>query len=157
MTSGALEIRPAQRSELDAVAALRFRWRAGERGERGLDAASFESAFKDWATDRASHTPFVAWRDGVAVGMAWLVVVNRVPGPEVFRRRSGNIQSVYVLPEERGQGVGTQLIERCIAEARSQGLEYLTLHHTELSEPLYRRLGFHAPIRYLELRLDGRE
>lgn len=157
MASDALEIRPAQTSEFDAVAALRFRWRSGERGERGLDTASFASALKEWAADRTSHTPYLAWRGGVAVGMAWLVVVNRVPGPELFRRQSGTIQSVYVVPEERGRGVGTKLVERCIEEARSQGLEYLMLHHTERSEHLYRRLGFHAPTRYLELRLDTRE
>ena len=57
----------------------------------------------------------------------------------------GEVQRMYVRPEFRGQGIGRQIAERLIADARQIGykklrlesLKYLAAAHT-----LYRSLGF---------------
>lgn len=50
-----------------------------------------------------------------------------------------------LLPEYRGQGIGTKLVQAVIAEARTAGLDKLELH-VYTSNPaaiaLYRKLGF---------------
>jgi GNAT superfamily N-acetyltransferase len=61
-------------------------------------------AFAGWMDDhRASHLAWLAEEDR-PVGMAWLVITHRVPGPEEWTRLSGGIQSVFVAPDFRNRG-----------------------------------------------------
>jgi len=59
-----------------------------------------------WAARMQAIAPFVAQRDGVAVGYADLQ-----PG--------GDIDHFYVAAEAGGQGVGGHLMRRILAQARS--------------------------------------
>jgi GNAT superfamily N-acetyltransferase len=86
--------------------------------------------------------PFLIEVDGCAVGMAWLVIIERIPGPENWKRLSGFLQSVYVTREHRNDGLGSLLMESLIDGARGEGLEYLSVHPSPRSFPFYRRLGF---------------
>ena len=125
----------------------------GERGERGLNESSFEAALSTWMVDHVStHVPFIAYRNGAAIGMAGLALIDRVPGPEHFTRRSAYVQSVYVLPGERSEGVGTGLMNAVLDHARHLGLDYVAVHPSERAFPLYRRLGFTETDSVLELR-----
>jgi len=153
MAHGVIEIRAGTTADVSPLAALRYEWRVNERGERGLDAASFQSALLEWMHSHHTHLPFLALRAGVPIGMAWLAVVDRVPGPEYFIRRSAYIQSVYVVGHERDAGVGTKLMELVVSHARSEGLDYLAVHPSQRAFSLYRRLGFEETGRVLELRL----
>jgi GNAT superfamily N-acetyltransferase len=155
MAVGSVEVRTGGPADAGALADLRFAWRAGERGEQGLDESRFAEALTTWMDEhRSTHLPSLAVRDGrpVPVGMAWLAIVDRVPGPGRFLRRSGNVQSLYVVPAERGNGVGTALMEALLAESRRLGLDYLTAHPSQRALPLYRRLGFAETDQILELR-----
>ncbi len=138
--------------DLKDLAALRYEWRVKERGEPGLDEATFERRMVEWMTDhRATHRGYLAARDGVSVGCAWLCVTDRVPAPAEFVRRAGIVQSVYVRASFRNVGVGSDLIRFVIEEARQMGLSYLGLHPSERSVPFYERLGFAPYERALEL------
>jgi len=134
--------RRAGPSDADALARLRWTWRAVERDEKG-DPDRFRADFTAWVREhRSSHVPFLVEVDGDAVGMAWLAILQRVPGPERWTRLSGFLQSVYVLPEHRNDGLGSRLLEALIDGARGEGLEYLSVHPSPRSFPFYRRLGF---------------
>lgn len=146
-----------QASDVAGLAMLRYTWRVGERGEPGDpgDPAEFAAAFGTWWDENArTHLAWLAERGGEPVGMAWLALVHRVPGPERFRRVSGIVQSVYVLPNERGAGAAARLVEAVVALARAERLGYLTVHPSDLSYPLYERAGFTASGGVLELGLS---
>ena len=134
--------RPADLSDASELARLRWIWRAVERDETG-DPSRFRIDFGDWMADHhRSHLPFVVEVDGSAVGMAWLVIIERIPGPEKWTRLLGAIQSVYVVADHRNNGLGSLLIGRLVAEAERINLDYLSVHPSPLSFPFYRRLGF---------------
>ena len=144
-----------QPRDVEALAALRYAWCSGEGGESG-ELADFAPAFADWWRAHAdSHLPFIAYASeaphGSAIGMAWLGVLNRIPGPERFLRRSGMVQSVYVTPAARNRGVGAALLTAVIAEARALRLGYVAVHPSAQSFPLYRRAGFADTSGVLEL------
>jgi GNAT superfamily N-acetyltransferase len=140
-------------ANISDLAALRFQWRTEEGGEKGLSREGFELKFFEWfERHRESHLAYVATIDGKAVGCAWLVVVERIPGPEKFVRRAGIVQSVYVQPAHRGAEIGTKLIESLISDARTMQLDYLMTHPSAASFAFYRRLGFDAADQALELR-----
>jgi GNAT superfamily N-acetyltransferase len=135
------------------MARLRFTWRHDESGETG-DLATFTPAFGDWWRAHAtSHVGFLAEVDRKPIGMAWLGIFERIPGPERFRRRSGMIQSVYVLPSMRGQGIGSTLINQAIQSAQDHGLAYLMVHPSARSYSVYERAGFGPTRSVLELGL----
>ncbi len=139
----------------DLLAALRFRWRSEEGGEKGCDLAEFANRFREWRdAHRDTHFAHLVTLNGTAVGCAWLVVIDRVPGPERFLCRGGMLQSVYVVPEHRGRGLGTELVGEALATARAEGLDYVMVHPSAASFPFYRRLGFAHSDRVLELRHD---
>lgn len=148
-----VRVRAATPTDVSELSHLRFQWRSLEEGERGLDEPAFERALAAWMSHHGStHLPFLAERRGQPVGMAWLVLVDRVPGPERFVRRSAYVQSVYVIPAERGRGVGTSLVEFVLSQASGLDLDYLVVHPSDRSFSLYRRLGFRPTDRVLELR-----
>jgi GNAT superfamily N-acetyltransferase len=143
----------ADDDDLSALAALRYRWRVDEEGESGRDLEEFESEFRGWYVEhRNTHTAYLSFLDGVAVGCAWLFVVDRIPGPGRFVRRSGMLQSVYVKPELRNTGIGTQLVRFIIDEAHAMDLDYLMVHPSTASFDFYRHLGFDESGKVLELR-----
>lgn len=151
-----VEVRVATDAELESVARLRWRW-VRESGDGPLperDAYAAEAAA--WARAHAdSHVPLVAVAGDEVVGMAWLAIQARVPTPLALERRSGDLQSCYVVPEHRGAGLGRRLAEAVLAEARRRGLEHVTVHASPDSIPVYERAGFRTNPR--SLYADGAE
>lgn len=95
-----------------------------------------------WASHDDSHFAFVARLDSELVGMAWLAVVPRVPRPGMTTRRSADIQSVFVVPEFRGQRVGSALVQAAAEHALELGAGHVTVHSGRKAVPVYERLGF---------------
>jgi GNAT superfamily N-acetyltransferase len=155
MTSAVRLASPASDADVAALAGLRFQW-CHDEGQESGDLVTFAPAFAAWWRDHAtSHLAFLAEIDGEPVGMAWLGILVRIPGPEHFRRRSGMIQSVYVQPAVRGRGIGAALVDAAITAAREHGLAYLGVHPSALSYPVYERAGFAQTSGGLELGLSG--
>lgn len=131
-------VRRASVDDAGALAGLRYR----STDEAGRPAEnSFVDALSAWFSNHvATHLPFVAEADGVVVGVAWLLVGERVPSSE-RRRRFGDVQSVYVLPELRNQHIGTALLEAVSAEAGRLRLGHVTVHSSDRAVSLYQRAG----------------
>jgi GNAT superfamily N-acetyltransferase len=138
-----VEIELAARDDLADLA--RLLWLHAAPDEQGRQTvASFASDLGEWwsANDR-SHVAFVARRGAAGVvGMAWLALVPRVPRPGTTGRCSGDIQSVFVLPEERGKGLGAGLIAAASTYALGLGAGRVVVQSGRRAVPLYERLGF---------------
>lgn len=105
--------------------------------------ADQQPAFADWiAIHTETHLPFVAELDGHVVGCAWLHIAERVPAPGAPNRRHGDIQSVMVREQHRGQGIGAALIAAILAEARTRALLHVTVHSGRRAVGFYERSGF---------------
>ncbi|MEQ0561069.1 GNAT family N-acetyltransferase [Amycolatopsis sp. NEAU-NG30] len=138
-----IEVRAARPGELAAVAGLRWRWVAERDGLPGDGREAFVRGFATWARENAAtHPCLVGVRDGRLLGMAFLAVTPRVPAPSSFTRASGDVQSVYVVPEARGSGLGGLLIEAVLRLAGELGLERVTVHSSREAVPAYQRRGF---------------
>ena len=93
-----IEVRHGAMADTATVANLVWR-RVSPAGEAEPPDDSFAAWFAVWASDHAAtHLPFVAFESGASVGIGWLAISERVPGPDRQRRLCGDIQSVYVLP-----------------------------------------------------------
>ena len=105
-----------------------------------------------WTEQQDAHIAFLARDvDGAAIGVAWVALVPRVPRPGLPSRTTGDIQSVFVLPEHRGHGVGSALVRAACDHAERCGAARVTVHSSRGAVPVYERLGF-ASSRQLLLR-----
>jgi len=105
---------------------------------------SFAVDLDAWWTDHYdSHLAFIArLAESEVVGMAWLALVPRVPRPGVTTRRSADIQSVFVVPEQRGRRIGSALVQTASDHAFRLGASHVTVHSGRKAVPVYERLGF---------------
>lgn len=84
---------------------------------------------------------FYVEKDGQEVGRAYLYVMNNDLHKEPF----GLMEDVYIDESLRGQGMGTDLVETLVAEAKKVGCYKLiatSRYQRERVHQLYSRLGF---------------
>ena len=134
-----LEVREATPQDFASIAALR--WIVDAQARRG-GSAQFVSDFVRWANEHPDHHAVIALDGRAVVGMAWLAVLPRVPGVGTFERAAGDIQTVFLLAEYRGKGVGTRMMKRIQELASELGLVRVTVHSSQRATSLYERAGF---------------
>jgi ribosomal protein S18 acetylase RimI-like enzyme len=156
-----IEIMRAGAERIDDVEPL---WHAMHRHHRSvaghLEAvAPFRSDEESWVRRRAFYERLLAQpesffllaeRDGRLVGYA-AVAVGGTEASLVVGRRVGSLESLSVLPEERGQGLGGRLMEAVFEELRRLGVEEISLAVMEGNDDawrFYERLGL---VPYLRL------
>ncbi|MFG2191902.1 GNAT family N-acetyltransferase [Streptomyces sp. NPDC048639] len=133
------------------MAGLRWQWVREIGGTPATMREEFVRHFAIWAEENAaSHRCLVAVRDAAVIGMGWLAVTSRVPSPRALERASGDVQCVYVVPEERNTGLGAVLIDALLECARESGLERVTVHSSTRAVPAYARSGFAQSPRLLQ-------
>lgn len=97
---------------------------------------SFDLA-SELGAERLWHVGYVVQRDDEVVGFAAVRL-------EVWNRRA-TIWHLYVSPQQRGSGLGRQLLEACEGYARTQRSRCLWLETSSVNYPalqFYRRMGF---------------
>lgn len=139
-----LGVREAAPTDLQQVARLRWTW--SEEGQDRIKGSpdDFARDFAAWYEQRDDFIAWVAAEDETVVAMAFLALPSRVPDPRAFQRRTGDIQSVYVLPAYRGQGIGTRLIAALVEHGTRRGCTRITVHSSTRALPVYERSGFTA-------------
>ncbi len=138
-----LEIRPLTANDLPAVVAMLADDPLGAQRESPDDLSPYLAALERLSGDPNQHL-VVAVRGSRVVGTLQLTIV-----PGLSRRGAVRsiIEGVRIHADERGSGLGTQLIEWAVDESRRQGchLVQLTSDKTRSdAHRFYERLGFSA-------------
>ncbi|WP_030665467.1 GNAT family N-acetyltransferase [Streptomyces rimosus] len=138
-----IEIRRASEDDLPAIVAMLADDPLGAARESPDDLAPYIAAYEQLAADPNQHL-VVAVRADRPVGTLQLTVI-----PGLSRRGSSRsiIEAVRVHSDERGNGLGTRLIEWAVDESRTLGcrLVQLTSDATRIdAHRFYERLGFEA-------------
>ena len=139
----AITIRRTRRNDVPAIVAMLaddHLGRARERIEQPLPRSYYE------AFDRVDRDPLfrlvVAEQEGRVVGSLQLCML---PGLSSQGASRALIEDVRVASDCRSRGIGEQLVQWAVGEARSHGcaLVELLTHHTRLdAQRFYERLGF---------------
>ncbi|MEU5563535.1 GNAT family N-acetyltransferase [Micromonospora musae] len=140
-------MRISQANADDVADLARLLWRDTlneEPAQQSVDAFAADVA-QWWTAHQHSHVAFVArlLRPEI-VGMAWVALLPRVPRPGATSRLSADIQSVFVLPEHRGQGIGSALVEAASEHATRRESLRVTVHSGRKAVRVYERLGFES-------------
>jgi len=137
------EVRAPRSDEIRQLARLKIDWaRLDPDPGRAAEWAYADdlAAWMDRMGDRMLCR--VAVIGDTLIGMAWLVVFERVPDFEQRKRRTGDLQSIYVVPSKRGHGVGRALIDAVCAEADRRGVPRVTVQANTADTALYEAVGF---------------
>ncbi|MFF6948376.1 GNAT family N-acetyltransferase [Streptomyces iakyrus] len=140
---GDLEIRSAVTDDVPAIVAMLADDPLGAQRESPDDLGPYLAALERLSADPNQHV-VVAVRQGRVVGTLQLTII-----PGLSRRGATRsiIEGVRIHADERGSGLGTQLIEWAIDTSREQGcqLVQLTSDRTRSdAHRFYERLGFTA-------------
>ena len=139
----AITIRRTRRDDVPAIIAMLADDHLGRARERIEDPlpASYYAAF-----ERVDGDPLyrlvVAEEAGRVVGSLQLCML---PGLSSQGGTRGLIEDVRVASDRRSRGIGEQLVQWAVAEARSNGCKLVELltHHTRTdAQRFYERLGF---------------
>ncbi|MCF1466846.1 GNAT family N-acetyltransferase [Agrobacterium vitis] len=138
-----LTIRPAQETDIVAVVALFAADDLGGHGDTTAPDAlpDYLAAFQRIAAS-SNEILYVAERDGAVVGTFQTMVTTTLTG-----RGSSSmiVEAVQTRADCRGQGIGAQMIEFCLEQAREQGLRQVQLTSNAMrldAHRFYERLGF---------------
>ncbi|WOX10946.1 GNAT family N-acetyltransferase [Streptomyces sp. N50] len=140
---GDLEIRATVTEDVPAIVGMLADDPLGSQRESPDDLTPYLAALERLAADPNQHL-VVAVREGRVVGTLQLTVI---PGLSRKGATRSIIEAVRIHADERGSGLGTQLIEWAIAESRRQDcqLVQLTSDVTRTdAHRFYERLGFTA-------------
>ncbi|WP_409470957.1 GNAT family N-acetyltransferase [Streptomyces sp. HC307] len=140
---GDLEIRAAVADDIPAIVGMLADDPLGARRESPDNLAPYLAALERLSADPNQHL-MVAVREGGVVGTLQLTIV-----PGLSRRGATRsiIEGVRIHADERGSGLGTQLIQWAIDESRNQDCQLVQLTSDSSrtdAHRFYERLGFTA-------------
>jgi GNAT superfamily N-acetyltransferase len=143
--SGTRIIRSAAPGDAPTLAQLRYQFRT-ELDPPTEPAPAFLERCTAWMAQRlASGSHWRCWiaAEGDAIlATAWLQIIEKLPNPGGELERHGYISSVFVRPECRGHGIGSDLLKECLRMCDAEEVDAVFLWPTARSRALYRRLGF---------------
>lgn len=146
MTAAAssVTIRRARRDDVGAIVAMLADDALGGPRERIEDPlpASYFAAFDRLANDPNITLVVAEGEGGAVIGCLQLCIL---PGLSSQGASRGLIEDVRVDSRLRGRGIGEQLVQWAVAEARSRGcklVELLTNNSRVDAQRFYERLGF---------------
>ncbi len=140
---GELDIRRALAEDIPAIVAMLADDPLGATRESPDDLTPYLAAYQRLADDPHQHL-VVAVRDGGVIGTLHLTII---PGLSRRGAMRSLIEAVRIHADERGKGLGGQLITWAVEESRRQGccLVQLTSDATRTgAHRFYERLGFSA-------------
>jgi GNAT superfamily N-acetyltransferase len=128
------------------LARLKIEWAGDSPTDAEVD--EYASGLGDWISAQGDAVDVcVAVVDGLVVGMAWMVVFERVPDFGNRHRMTADIQSVYVTPMHRGLGLGRRLVEELCRAADARGVPRTVVGSSSGAVSLYEQVGFeHSPL-----------
>ncbi|PPS75616.1 MULTISPECIES: GNAT family N-acetyltransferase [Streptomyces] len=140
---GDLEIRAAAADDVPAIVAMLADDPLGAQRESPDDLTPYLAALERLSTDPNQHL-VVAVREGRVVGTLQLTII-----PGLSRRGATRsiVEGVRIHADERGSGLGTQLIEWAIEESRNERCQLVQLTSDKTradAHRFYERLGFTA-------------
>ncbi|MBW8856223.1 ribosomal protein S18 acetylase RimI-like enzyme [Bradyrhizobium sp. JR1.5] len=145
MNTESVSIRPARREDVAAIVAMLADDHLGSARERVEDPlpASYYEAFARIERDQNIQL-VVAESEGRVVGCLQLAIL---PGLSSQGGLRGLLEDVRVASDCRSRGIGEQLVQWAVTEAKARGCNLVELltHQTRTdAQRFYKRLGFTA-------------
>jgi GNAT superfamily N-acetyltransferase len=147
--------RSATPADAELIAHHRLRMFADSGQSTPESMETMAANFTDWVRPRLADGRYLGWivddeTTPIAGAGVWLIdFPPHWMDPEPIR---AYLLNFYVAPSHRGQGLAQKLLKLTVDEARSRGIQVVTLHASVLGRPIYERNGF-KPTNEMMLRM----
>ena len=152
-----VSVKKASLAELDTLMEWRMRVLAEvfptEEGEDRSAICKNNAAYYRRHLADGTHTACFAVENetGAIVGCGGICYQSEMPSPDNPTGTNGYLMNIYALPELRGEGIGRQIVEFLIDDAKSRGTEKIYLESSSMAKRLYHEIGFSDMIDYMKL------
>ena len=114
--------------------------------DRSYDYDTINRATVRYLEKGLQKNEFVAWvvetDDGRVIACSAISFYELPPKPWNPHGKYAYLSSMFTEPHHRRKGLGRRLLQAALEYAEEIGIKEVTLHATEIGEPLYRYFGF---------------
>lgn len=103
------------------------------------------AAYYPVAIASGTYISWIARVHGEVAGIGGMAIREQPPSYKYTNGKLGYIMNMYTLPQYRGKGIATVLMQKLMESATEHGIQKVDLHATEDGEPIYRKFGFTEP------------
>ena len=147
-------IRRATLDDIDVLTDLRQRFLE----EIGYGSDAVPNAVRSYLTGAiptGDFVAFVAESDGQIIATSGVQVFQKPPHARNLSGKEGFVLNMFTLPEWRGRGIATGLMEKIMVFVREEGATCIRLHTSEDGLGIYKKLGFRPDNSEMVLYLNG--
>ena len=135
----------ANLNDIDELIRLRLAFITEDTGSlSSLQEHCIEEQLRDYFNRKLGKEliAFVARDEKRIVAVAYLLLMEMPANARLQNGLFGEVLNVYTLPEFRGRGLCTMLMQHLIEYGKKCGLGCIDLSATEKGYPIYAKLGF---------------
>lgn len=140
-----ITVRTAERSDIDTLIKFRFFYQTDIEGK--LTEEQTEKLNAQLPAYFEKHigndlTAYLAEADGEVAATIFMVRLEKPASVHFLSGKTCYLMNVYTVKEYRCMGIASMLLDRLIADAKSEGITCIDLSATEMGKPLYLKKGF---------------
>ena len=147
----------ANKNDIDELIRLRLAFIAEDSGAlSSRQEQCIEEQLRDYFNRKVGKEliAFVARDEERIVAVAYLLLMEMPANARLQNGLYGEVLNVYTLPQYRGKGLCTTLMQHLIEYGKKCGLGCIDLCATENGYPIYAKLGFKEKVQnYKDMRL----
>ncbi len=152
----AFEYRKAGREDLDLLVRTRVEMlRAVKGAPVDADFGEVEQSCRAYyleSFEEDIHAAYLVFDEGTFIGCGGISFYRVMPNCRNPSGRKAYIMNIYTVPEYRGHGIASQVVDLLVKEAHARHIHVITLEATEMGRPVYERYGFVPDTDVMELK-----
>ena len=141
-----IQIRMAEQGDIPELCRLRLAYLNEEfNGLPEAQAAAISAQLPPYFAEHLGNdclTAAAALPDGTLAANALLMISEKPANPFFPNGRDGYVLGVYTMPEYRGRGLATRIMQLLLDTARTQKLDQVTLSASDMGKGVYEKIGF---------------
>lgn len=98
-----------------------------------------------YAITSGQYIGWFAYIGNEIAGAGGIAIRRQPPSYKYTNGILAYVMNMYTLPQYRGLGIGSGLMQKILESAREQDIQKIELHATDDGEPIYRKHGFKEP------------
>lgn len=142
-----MEIRKANLKDLDAIFDNRMQFTQFMSNQEISITEEFKQDTYNYIKNHIVDDSLVIWiatEEDEIISVAMVCYYQLLPTISNKKGKTGYIQNVFTLPNYRGRGYATELLNKIIVDAKERNVGRLLLSASDMGRPVYEKIGFEA-------------
>lgn len=140
-----ITIRTATKNDIETLIKFRFMYMndvEGELSQEQINALNLQlpQYFRNHIDN--DFTAYLAEDNGKAVSIIFMVRLEKPASVHFLSGSTCYLMNVYTISEYRRLGIASQILDRLISDAKSEGITCIDLSATEMGKHVYLKKGF---------------